>query len=658
MNKLIKIGITGQSGFIGSSLKNYIQRNSDDEFDVIEFKDVFFQSDKKLEDFVSKSDVIIHLAGMSRGDDSELYQTNIDLTNKLISALEKTGNKAGVIFASSIHEKTDNAFGKSKRDSRMLLNNWAKKNKTKFSGLLIPHVFGPNARPFHNSALSTFCYQLTHDQKPKLTNDSELKLIFVDDLAVKILDIAKSNQWVNKIDIKPYKRILVSELLKKLMQYKRSYLDKDIKPDLNTPFDINLFKTLYSYLDKKDSQTEGKQVPQKASKIKVIDLLPEKSRKFSKLKIMTIVGTRPEIIRLSRVMHELDKHFNHVIVHTGQNYDYELNEIFFKELGIKKPDFFLNAATENVAGTIGNIINLSDELFEKEKPDAVLLYGDTNSCLSIISAKRKKIPVFHMEAGNRAFDQRVPEDINRKIVDHLSDINMPLTEHARRHLLAEGIKPETIIKTGSPMMEILNFYMPKIKTSKVLTKLKLTKKKYFVVSAHREENIDYPENFDNLLDSLNAVAREYKMPVIVSTHPRTRKKIENLKDKDFDKRIQFLKPLGMFDYVKLQQNAYCVLSDSGTLTEESSILNFPAIMIRQAHERPEGMDEGTLIMSGLKPANVLQSIQIITSDFSSKERVTKTVPDYDVKNVSKKVARTIMSYTDYINRTVWHKNEI
>lgn len=370
---------------------------------------------------------------------------------------------------------------------------------------------------------------------------------------------------------------------------------------------------------------------------------------------MTIVGTRPEIIKLSRIIPELDKHFEHILVHTGQNYDYELNEIFFKQLEIRKPDYFLNAACDSPAGTIGNVISLSDKLFAKVKPDAVLLYGDTNSCLAIISAKRRKIPVFHMEAGNRAFDQRVPEDINRKIVDHLSDINMPLTEHARRYLLAEGIKPETVIKTGSAMKEVLNYYAPKIKASKVLTSLKLNKGKYFVVSAHREENIDDKENFNRLLESLNAVATKYKMPVVVSTHPRTRQKLEQMGKKDLDKKIRFMKPLGFFDYVKLQQNAHCVISDSGTISEESSILNFPAIMIRQAHERPEGMDEGTLIMSGLNPDRVLQSIEIITTDFSPKKRLTKIVADYDVDNVSKKVVRIIASYTDYVNRTIWHK---
>lgn len=369
---------------------------------------------------------------------------------------------------------------------------------------------------------------------------------------------------------------------------------------------------------------------------------------------MTIVGTRPEIIKLSRILNELDKHFDHILVHTGQNYDYELNEIFFKELEIRKPDYFLNAAGDNAAQTIGNVIALSDKLIDKIKPDAILIYGDTNSALSVISAKRRKVPVFHMEAGNRAFDQRVPEDINRKIVDHLSDINMPLTEHARRYLIAEGIKAETVIKTGSTMKEVLNYYMPKIKASKVLDELKLTKKKYFIVSAHREENIDDGDNFERLIDSLNSVAEKYKMPVIVSTHPRTRKKLEQ-NNKKIDKKIQFLKPLGLFDYIKLQQNSFCVISDSGTITEESSILDFPAIMIRQAHERPEGMDEGVLIMSGLNPERVIQSIEIITSEFSQQERSARIVSDYDVDNVSRKIVNIIMSYTDYVNRTVWGK---
>ncbi len=373
------------------------------------------------------------------------------------------------------------------------------------------------------------------------------------------------------------------------------------------------------------------------------------------MKIMTIVGTRPEIIELSRVMSELEKHHKNILVHTGQNYDYELNEIFFKEMGVRKPNYFLNAVGKTLAETIGNIIAKSDKIMEKERPQAVLLYGDTNSCLSVIAAKRRKIPVFHMEAGNRCFDQRVPEELNRKIVDHLSDINMTLTEHARRYLIAEGIRPETVIKTGSPIKEILDFYMPSILKSTILGKLKLTAGKYFVLSAHREENIDCEKNFNDLLDALNKIVRTFKKKIIVSTHPRTRKKLESLSRRHFDSRISFLKPLGFFDYVKLQMNAACVISDSGTITEESSILNFPAVTIRQAHERPEGMDEGTLIMCGLKAEDIIDAIKTVSAQPSKVNRQFKIIPDYNVDNVSKKVVRIIMSYTDYINRTVWYK---
>jgi len=375
----------------------------------------------------------------------------------------------------------------------------------------------------------------------------------------------------------------------------------------------------------------------------------------NRIKVMTIVGTRPEIIKLSRVIAELDKHTNHVLVHTGQNFDYELNEIFFEQLEIRKPDFFLAAAGENAAETIGNIIIKSDKILEQEKPDAVLLYGDTNSCLSVISAKRRKIPIFHMEAGNRCFDQRVPEEINRKIVDHLSDINMPLSEHARRYLVAEGLPAETIIKTGSPMKEVLQFHAKKIEQSTVLEDQQLKKGEYFIVSTHREENVDSEQNLRNLLESLNVITEKYNKKIIVSTHPRTRKKLELVGFNNKNALIDFMKPFGFLDYVKLQKNAFCVISDSGTITEESSILKFPAITIREAHERPEGMDEGTVIMSGLNKERILQSIAIVTSQFSENENVIKTISDYETVNVSKKVLRTILSYTDYINRTVWHK---
>ena len=374
------------------------------------------------------------------------------------------------------------------------------------------------------------------------------------------------------------------------------------------------------------------------------------------LKVMTIVGTRPEIIKLSRVMDELDKYTEHIIVHTGQNFDYELNEIFFKELHIRKPDYFLDAAGKNAAETIANVIQKSDALMETVKPDAVLLYGDTNSCLSVISAKRRKIPIFHMEAGNRCFDQRVPEEINRKIVDHLSDINMPLSEHARRYLLAEGLRPETVIKTGSPMTEVLLYHKDEIERNEVLEKEGLRKGEYFIVSTHREENVDSEKNFSDLLASLNAIVDKYQKKVIVSTHPRTRKKLESIGFVNSNPMIEFMKPFGFMEYVKLQQNAFCVISDSGTITEESSILHFPAITIRQAHERPEGMDEGTLIMSGLDSVRILESVEVVTRQYAEGKDVIHSIPDYAADNVSKKVVRIILSYTDYVNRTVWHKS--
>jgi len=376
---------------------------------------------------------------------------------------------------------------------------------------------------------------------------------------------------------------------------------------------------------------------------------------LNRMKIMTIVGTRPEIIKLCRVIHVLDEHVEHTLVHSGQNYDYELNEIFFQELGIRKPDIFLNAAGNSLAGTVANIILKVDEVFDAIQPHALLILGDTNSCLSAYLAKRRKVPIFHMEAGNRCFDQRVPEEINRKIIDHISDINLPYTEHARRYLLNEGLKPDTIIKTGSPMKEVLVFYKQQINTSKILEKLDLERAKYFVVSAHREENIDNEKNFNDFANTLKAISQKYNFPIIISTHPRTRKRIESLNLIDFDNNIQFLKPLGFFDYVKLQMNAYCTVSDSGTITEESSILSFPAVTIRQSHERPEGMDEGTLIMCGLKDDQVLEAINVVRSTVVMNERSFQIVQDYDVENVSKKVLRIILSYTDYVNRTVWHK---
>jgi len=373
------------------------------------------------------------------------------------------------------------------------------------------------------------------------------------------------------------------------------------------------------------------------------------------LKVMTIVGTRPELIKMSRVIAELDMNTKHVLVHTGQNYDYELNQLFFEDLNIRKPDHFLEAVGDNAAQTIARVIEKSDEVMEQEKPDAVMLYGDTNSCLAVISAKRRKIPVFHMEAGNRCFDQRVPEELNRKVLDHLSDINLVLTEHARRYLIAEGVRPETIIKTGSHMREVLDYYMPKIQASDVLARMGLEQWRYFIVSMHREENVDTPENLTDLVQTLNVLAEQYQIPVIVSTHPRTQKRLDALNLSKLDSRIQFLKPFGFCDYVKLQMEALCVVSDSGTITEEASLLNLPAVTIRNAHERPEGMDVGTLIMAGLKKDSVLDAVRVIIAQHDRNIRVMAPVKDYDAKSVAKKILRIVLSYTDYVNRTVWRK---
>jgi UDP-N-acetylglucosamine 2-epimerase len=373
------------------------------------------------------------------------------------------------------------------------------------------------------------------------------------------------------------------------------------------------------------------------------------------LKVMTIVGTRPELIKMSRVIAEFDQNTRHILVHTGQNYDYELNQLFFEDLGIRKPDYFLEAVGENAAQTIARVIEKSDAVMEKESPDAVMLYGDTNSCLAVISAKRRKIPVFHMEAGNRCFDQRVPEELNRKVLDHLSDINLVLTEHARRYLIAEGIRPETIIKTGSHMREVLDYYMPKIEESDVLRRMGLKANKFFIVSAHREENIDSPENMSNMVETLNALAEAYDCPVIVSTHPRTKKRLDSMELGKLNPHIQFLKPFGFCDYIKLQMEALCVVSDSGTITEEGSLLNLPAVTIRNAHERPEGMDVGTLIMSGLKKERVLDAVRVIVAQHDKSKRVMRPVEDYEAGLVSKQLLRIVLSYVDYVNRTVWSK---
>ena len=373
------------------------------------------------------------------------------------------------------------------------------------------------------------------------------------------------------------------------------------------------------------------------------------------LRVMTIVGTRPELIKMSRVIPEFDLHTHHILVHTGQNYDYELNQIFFNDLGLRKPDHFLEAMGKNAAQTIAQVIEKSDDIMGKEKPDAILIYGDTNSGLAVIAAKRRKIPVLHMEAGNRCFDQRVPEELNRKVLDHLSDINLVLTEHARRYLIAEGIRPETIIKTGSHMKEVLEFYKPKIEKSKILSKLRLLKNKYFLVSMHREENVDSEANMRALLESLNGLAETYKLPVIVYTHPRTQKRINGTMFKRLSSQIRFLKPFGFFDYVKLQMGAKCVISDSGSITEESSLLKLPAITIRNTHERPEGMDVGTLIMSGLHKKHVLEAVKVVTLQHLAKENSRRPIMDYEAKGVARQVLRIVLSYTDYVNRTVWFK---
>jgi len=373
------------------------------------------------------------------------------------------------------------------------------------------------------------------------------------------------------------------------------------------------------------------------------------------MKVLTIVGTRPEIIKLSRVIAELDRRTRHVLAHTGQNYDYELNQVFFEQLGIRKPDHFLECAAGSVAETIGHVIARADRVMAKEKPDALLVLGDTNSCLAVIPAKRRRIPVFHMEAGNRCFDERVPEEINRRIVDHTSDINLTYTEHARRYLLAEGLRPETVIKTGSPMYEVLRHYGARIRRSRILQTLGLTRGRYFVVSAHREDNVDDPRRLRHLLDALDAVAKRYGHRIVFSTHPRTRDRLTRAGRLRRSGRIEFVKALGFLDYVKLQMNAFCVLSDSGTLTEESSILGFPAVMIRQAHERPEGMDEAAVIMADFQASRILDAVDLAVAQTRGRKWPLRTVPDYLADNVSLKVARILLSYTDYVNRTVWRR---
>ncbi len=370
---------------------------------------------------------------------------------------------------------------------------------------------------------------------------------------------------------------------------------------------------------------------------------------------MTVVGTRPEIIRLSRTIAKLDQYCDHILVHTGQNFDYELNEVFFEELEIRKPDVFLDAAAPSAMQTIGNIIAKIDPVLEKYQPQAVLILGDTNSALSAIAAKRRKIPIFHMEAGNRCFDEIVPEEINRKIVDHISDINLTYSEIAREYLLREGIAPDRVIKTGSPMNEVLQYYSSKIENSDIINKLNLQKENYFLVSAHREENVDNPENLSKLIELLNSLANQFNKPIIVSTHPRTQKRLSSLQS-DINPLVQFLKPFGFVDYVCLQINASCVLSDSGTITEESSILNFPALNLREVHERPEGFEEGAVMLVGLSTPRVLQALAILNDQPRGNVRSLDMVSDYKTTAVSDKVLRILHSYTDFVNRKTWNKN--
>jgi len=739
---MIRVGITGQSGFIGTHLYNKLSIDKSN-YQLIPFSDDYFDNDKILTDFVSHCDVIVHLAAVNRHHNpDEIYSTNILLVEKLIAALNKSGNKAKIIFASSTQEVLDNVYGKSKKEARERLALWARENKTGFTGLVIPNVFGPFGKPFFNSVISTFSYQLCNDQTPKLEIDAELRLIYIGELVSIIEKIIQDNSnWIKDSYDVPHTAIRkVSNILKSLNSYKSLYFDQGIIPDLSNTFEINLFNTFRSYIDlekhfpfkykvNKDErgifveilkQKTGGQVSYSTTKpditrgnhfhtrkierfavIKGKALI--KMRKYGTDKVFnfelnsdepsfvdmpvwythnitnigddelvtfflinefydpddpdTYIGTRPEIIRLSRVIAKLDKSesIHHILVHTGQNYDYELNQIFFEDLKIRKPDYFLKAAGKNAAETIGQVIIKIDPILEKEKPDAFLVLGDTNSCLCTIPAKKRHIPIFHMEAGNRCFDQRVPEEINRKIVDHISDINLTYSDISRAYLLREGLLPDRIIKTGSPLYEVLNYYKPGIEKSQILKSLKLKAESYFLLSSHREDNIE-TENFSKLINLLNWLTKTYKLPVIVSTHPRTKKMIAE-KSVKLNPLVRLMKPVGFLDYNLLQLNAKVVLSDSGTISEESSILNFPALNIREAHERPEAMEEASVMLTGFNLDRIEQALNILEIQGRADNRTLRLVNDYAMPNVSEKIVRIIISYTDYIKRVVWQEKE-
>ena len=767
---MIKVGITGQPGFVGTHLYNTLGLYPG-EFERVLFEDDYFVDVERLKTFVKSCDVIVHLAAVNRHTDAHvLYETNMRLVKQLIEAMEATNSRPYVLFSSSIQEERDNEYGRSKSDGRKLLEEWAVRNGASFTGMVVPNVFGPFGKPNYNSFIATFGYKLTHGDSPTVLQDNEVNLIYVGSLCRHICDKIRemgsrtAPSLVERDDVACDFEMKVSEVLGLFENFKKLYFEQGIIPPLNNIHEMNLFNTFRSYIDMESyfpaklvQHTDvrgsfvetvkigvGGQVSfsttvpgvtrgnhyhtRKMERFVVIkgkariqlrkvgtdevldyylngeepayvdmpvwythnisnigdeilyaqfwineskkqknalflvlyvkwnelgDSEKSKYRFMERLKVLSVVGTRPEIIRLSCVLQKLDASpaIEHVLVHTGQNYDYELNEIFFQDLGLRKPDYFLNAAGNNATTTAGQILINIDPVLEEVRPDAFLVLGDTNSCLCAIAAKKRHIPIFHMEAGNRCFDQRVPEESNRKIVDHISDINLPYSSIAREYLLSEGIPSDRVIKTGSPMYEVLNRYLPQINASSILENLGLEKGKYFVVSAHREENISSERNFGNLVKILNDIAQTYGFPVIVSTHPRTRKKIET-DGVEFQSLIRLMKPMGFSDYNKLQINAKTVISDSGTISEEASILNFKALNIREAHERPEAMEEASVMMVGLNPERVMQGLSELQNQ-NLETRNFRPVADYSIPNVSDKVVRIILSYTDYVKRVVW-----